>query len=326
MRIFLVISLVLLSLYAEAQCFSSPGNPIGGTLNTGATKKGLLRVNLFNRYSFTRHYYEGSKKIDNLLYRKAHYDYVGVLMAVGLTSRLTFENEAGYFPFKTVYYNYPYSLYEDNKTGSGPSNWVPSFKYLIYKQEDKRFYLSASAGLKVPFSRSFQSQNNVELPVDVQPSTGAYGGVFQLFLMKEYSFTGTRLFAVSRYEHNGENLKRYRFGDAFIQSLFYSKHLYLGNTPFPENWTVIMQVRFEWRDKNTVYLKSFPGNEWLKHTAAGTGGYALLLSPQLNYTIKSKWNLSLSGEIPAYQYLNQKQLGRGWAILFNVSTDIKMWN
>ena len=315
MRFFLLVFFILFSLHLKSQCFSSPGNPIGGTYNTGALKKGLLRATVFTRYSYTDKYYEGSKKIDYTYYEKAHYNYVGILLALGLTPRITLESESGYFPFKTVFYSRKYTLPYYEITGSGYSNFTPSLKFLIFANNEKRIFLSASVGVKVPFSREFIIKDNVELPVDVQPSTGAYGMVAQMYLMKENSFKSYRMFSITRYEQNGENEKKYRFGSSFMQSLFYSKHLYLANTPFPENWTAIIQARYEFRNMNKMR------NELV----TGTGGYAVFISPQLNYTIKEKWNVSVSGEFPVYQFLNNKQLGRGWAVLLNVTSDFKIF-
>ncbi len=316
MRIVIFIFLLLPAL-ANAQCFSSPGNPIGGTYNTGALKKGLLRTTIFTRYTSTNKYYEGSKRSDiEQQYDHARYDYVGALVAYGLTPRITFESEIGYFPLKTVYYSkkkYPNLPYYDIN-GYGFSNWLPSLKTLIYGNNDKRFFLSASVGVKIPFCREPMMKDNVELPVDVQPTTGAYGWAAQFYIMKENSFKATRYFAISRYESNGENVKNYRFGDAFMQSVFFSKHLYLNGTPFPENWTAIIQLRYENRQMNTLNDVDI----------SGTGGYIFLFCPQMNYTIKSKWNISLSGEFPVYQYLNNLQLGRGWAVLLNVTRDFQL--
>lgn len=329
MRITIFIIIILMPVVSLAQCFSSPGNPIGGTYNTGALKKGLLRTTIFTRYTSTNKYYEGSKISDVKQYDHARYDYIGALVAIGLTSKITFESEIGYFPFKTVYYSktYPNLPYYDIN-GYGLSNWLPSLKVLIYGNLDKRFFISASMGAKIPFSREFMMKDNVELPIDVQPTTGAYGWAAQFYIMKENSFKANRFFAITRYEQNGYNVryipstsiregyyeKSYRFGDAFMQSLFFSKHLYLNGTPFPENWTAIIQLRYENRQMNK--LKGVD--------ITGTGGYLFLFCPQMNYTIKSKWNISLSGEFPLYQYLNNIQLARGWAVLLNVTRDFQL--
>jgi len=316
MRIVIFILFSFFSVIANAQCFSSPGNPIGGTYNTGALKKGLLRGTVFTRYSYTDKYFEGDKKIDYEYYEKAHYNFIGLLLAIGVSHRITFENEIGYFPFKTVYYSKKrFDLPKYDLSCSGFSNWTPSIKALIFANNDKRFFISASLGAKVPFRSSFIIKDNAELPVDVQPSTGAYGMVAQMYLMKENSFKSYRMFSITRYEQNGENEKKYQFGSSFMQSFFYSKHLYLANTPFPENWTAIIQARYEFRNMNKL----------CNELVTGTGGYAVFISPQLNYTIKEKWNVSVSGDFPVYQFLNNKQLGRGWAVLLNITSDFSVF-
>jgi hypothetical protein len=60
------------------------------------------------------------------------------------------------------------------------------------------------------------------------------------------------------------------------------------------DWTTILQLRNEFRGKDNI-------NDRIVES---TGGYSLHLMPQINYTIKEKWNISLIGNIPLYQYFN----------------------
>ncbi|HBX52538.1 MAG: hypothetical protein A2275_12895 [Bacteroidetes bacterium RIFOXYA12_FULL_35_11] len=310
--IFIYIFLFLISSDILAQCFSSPGNPIGGTANLGSVEKKLLRISAFHKYSLSDYYLEGHKNSDFILYDCADMNFIGSIIAYGLTDKFTLETELGYFINKTIYYDKRLVLPEYKSKGNGFSNSVISAKYSLYFNPDKRIKYTLSAGVKIPFSTEPQYVNNALLPMDVQPSTGTYGTVIQSYLLKENSLKGMRYFLINRVEINTENKQEYQFGNVFITSLFVSKHLHFRWQWLTENWTAILQVRHEYRTKSKN-----------RDIEVGSSGSNLLyLSPQLNYTIKEKWNVSVIADIPLYQYYYGTQLANKFAIGFNLTRDI----
>ena len=86
-----------------AQCFTSPGNPIGGVANTGTIRKHGFRVITFYRFSKSDQYREGSEKVDMVKVDKAVYNYLGMILGYGITKNLTVETEIGYFINKTQF-------------------------------------------------------------------------------------------------------------------------------------------------------------------------------------------------------------------------------
>jgi hypothetical protein len=91
----------------------------------------------------------------------------------------------------------------------------------------------------------------------------------------------------------------------FSVSAYFSKHLIYNW--IKGDWTTILQLRNEFRGKDNI-------NDRIVES---TGGYSLLLMPQINYTIKEKWNISLIGNIPFYQYFNGIQLATKFGIVLN---------
>ncbi|MFH2094941.1 MAG: hypothetical protein ABIJ16_04505 [Bacteroidota bacterium] len=306
--------LVLFTDQSFGQCFSSPGNPIGGTANMGTVRKKILRVSGFYKFHYADHYLNGSEPSDLVYYHDANFSYIGNSLGYGITDKFTAETEFGYFINKTIRYDENYynpHVAGTIKTGKGLSNMVVSLKHRIYKNEDKRFEWVMAAGGKVPFSTEAPMQDGVMLPVDIRPSTGSYGYVIQNYLIKENSFTGIRFFLINRFEYNFMNEQDYKFGSQFMNSLFFSKHLWFPWTKGDGLWTAIVQLRNDIRHRSIE-------NGLLNDN---TGGYMFYVAPQLNLTLARKWNISIMADIPVYQYYNGTQLASRVSVLFNITRD-----
>ncbi|KPK80717.1 MAG: hypothetical protein AMS27_16300 [Bacteroides sp. SM23_62_1] len=304
--LFLILLLSFTSEPARAQCFSA-ANPVGGSSNLLVLDKNTLRAISYYRHAFSNRYFEGSSRSEFDLVKKADYNYIGIILAFGLSQKLTIETEWGYYLNKT------YDFGQDQLTGSGFNNIVLSGKFRILTDYANRFYISGSLGAKIPLSLNPEAENGIILDVDLQPSTNALGGIAQLFLVKENSLAGMRYFLISRYEYNASNRNDYRLGHAFITSLFISKHI--PDHWIPGDWTAIVQVRNETRTKN---IRQGIAEE-------STGGTVFFLSPQVNYSILEKWDLSLVFDIPVYQYFNGTQLAYNYAFTVNLSHDFQLF-
>lgn len=292
--------LLLLAAVADtrAQCCSA-GNPLGGSTNVGTLDARTLRALVFLRHSYSDTYYEGSHKAE---YQgsTAGYSYIGSVLSYGITRKLTAEAELGVFLDK-------------HKTGInsatshtwGLANGVFSLKYGIWKDVLREWEVTAGAGVRFPFSQKLlMDEYQYPLSMDIQPSTGAYGFVGQLFLYKGYVGSGWRFFLLNRYEKNAKNDIRYQYGDAFTAAFFTSRKIDL-------RWTAILQLRSEWRAID----------HWEGIDLNSTGGNLLTLSPQLNYTLASKWHLSCLVDIPIYRAYNLAQLSPKYAFAVNVVRD-----
>lgn len=292
----------------QAQCFTSSGNPVGGTGNMGAMDKSKLRSSLFYRYSYSDRYFEGSEKYQggNEVLQEARYNYLGFLAAYGLSDRLTVEAEAGYFMDKTqVYY-----LENTVLQGYGFSNLVLSLKPRIFYKPDKRFEFTCALGANIPFSTEPQALNGVTLPINIQSSTGSYGLVFQSYLVKENSFRAIRFFWVSRVEKYFENPQEYLPGTSMMNSLFFSKHLIMENWKLGD-WTLILQLRNQFSNRATRSNQSIESS----------GHFLLYLVPQLNLSLGEHWNVSALFDLPVYRYYNGIQIANKYAFALSMIRD-----
>lgn len=295
----------------EAQCFASAGNPMGGSANMGVMSKNSLRVMTFYRYQYASDYFEGAERYHEgpaRIYSSANYNYAGALLGYGISDKISAELETGYFLNKSVNYR---SESLGQQTGYGLSNALLSMKYALYHNTDNRFEITGAAGVNIPYSQKLQRVDGTVLPYDVQPSTSSFGIVLQSYMIKENSFKSIRYFWVNRYDKNFTNPDGYLFGSVFSSSAFFSRHFIFGQGA-AKDWTLIIQLRFQ----------NIGPNEGYKEEASG--GRSLTLSPQINCSLKEKWNLSFLFEKPIYQYYHGIQLGVNYALLFNIARDIQL--
>lgn len=293
----------------KAQCLSSV-NPVGGTDNLLVLEKNSLRVISFYKYGQGNQYYEGTGRSDFDLISKAYYNYFSVIVGYGLNPKLTLEMETGYFLNKTQNYNLTPA---NSLTGSGLSNAVIMAKHSIFTEPVNRIYITGALGVKIPFSRELQwSPNNVKLPVEVQPTLGAYGAVFSTSFVKESSGTGMRYFLTNRIEAHAPNKEDYKPGTSVYTSLYISKHLM--QHWLKDNWTAILQIRNEVRGYDKIESRK----------KESSGSTLFFIAPQLNYVFKEEWYFSAMTDIPVYQYFKGTQLGAGIGFSLIVSKTFRL--
>ena len=296
----------LLAAPAIGQCFATSGNPVGGTANMGLLDKKLLMVSTFYRFTYADHYLAGHKAYDGTMgiLKDANFNYCGILAGYGLSDKLTLEAEGGYFINKTQRYKF-----NDNQLkGYGLSNLVVSLKPLLYFNAEKHFEVSAALGASLPFSRSLQQVNGVTLPIDIQPSTGSFGMVGQLYLIKENSYLATRYFIAGRVEKYFKNNQDFLFGNIYSLSGFFSKHFGREQHKI-KHITAIIQVRGQIKDRNIRAGK----------VVDASGNFLVFVAPQVNFNVSEFYNLSVFAELPAYQYFNEIQLANRISVGFTLS-------
>jgi hypothetical protein len=280
-----------------AQC-CSPGNPVSGSAYVGTLPKKTLRTITYYRHSYSDTYFEGSD-VSDYQGTNSGYDFFGEVLSYGIIKKLTVDAEIGYYVYK-----YQESDVLGKFATYGFSNATFSLKYALIKTK-KDLELTLSAGAKVPVSRKiFRDEYGVPYPQDIQPSTGAFGFVAQLFFFKSFIEKKWRLVVLNRYEINGYNSEDYKFGNAFFSSVFIGRS-------FAKNWTATLQLRNEYRQED------WQGD--IRYLV--TGGDILYLSPQLSYTFKPRLTLSVTADFPVYRDYNGIQLGPKYAFGISVVKD-----
>ncbi|MGE5382282.1 MAG: hypothetical protein ACM3PX_02505 [Omnitrophica WOR_2 bacterium] len=300
-RTILLLSILLASCQLiTAQC-CSPGNPVSGSEHTGTLPGKTLRTITFYRHSFSDTYYEVSDK-SSYQGSRAGYDFIGEVISYGFMNRLAVDAELGYY----------FNKFQDSDvlgkfTTHGFSNAVLSVKYAVLKTK-KGLEVTVGSGIKMPiFHKTFTDEYGVPYTQDIQPSTGAFGYVGQVYALKSLPLSKMRLVFNGRYEHNGYNNDDYRFGDALITSLFIGRTITM-------NWSAVIQLRneYRWEDfqSKTRYL--------------ATGGDIIFVSPQISHTFKNKMTVSASTDLPVYRKYNGIQLGPKYAFGISLVKDFRL--
>ncbi len=294
---FLFIIFVFISLKGFSQCCTA--NPVAGSVNIGVLTKNTFRSISYYRYSYSDTYFNGSEKSNLNFLKYSYYNFAGTLWSYGITNRLTADLQLGYYINRTEIFNTD-PVY--TQKGWGFSNGVASLKYAFTKKGT--FELTGGLGLKFPFTQQQLTIDGVQLPQTAQPSTGAFGAVIQVFMQKAYLEKGLRFFLIHRTEINGTNTVYYRTGNSYSTAFYISKSINY-------RWTAIVQIRNENRAKDIRDNERIPIS----------GGYELFFSPQINYSVTQKLNVSILADFPVYKYYNGTQLASKYAFVVSLTKD-----
>lgn len=295
---FTFISLFAFSNVSLAQCCGGC-NPIGGNTNQGTLPKYTLQINTYYKHGYSEGYMQDDHASNFKFVKNANNSFVGLQLAYGLTKRFTMDVDGGYYLNRTQ--NFEIQEYKFTLNGYGGSSVTLSGRYNIIKDTAHDIEFTMGIGVKAPWSKKPQIVDGVLLSDDVQPSNGAYGLVIRSFLFKEFDKAGFRVFLINSVNINGTSMNNYHEGNTYLTSIFISKTI--------KNWTGIAQVRNEVRD--------FAYRDGQK--VASSGGYKFIFVPQINYSIKKKYNISALYELPIYQNYYGIQLKDLYAFSINLN-------
>lgn len=287
------------SVKVMAQCCGG-GAHIGGNIYLGTLGKGYLQLNANYRQAYSEGYMENDWKSDFKFVKNANSRHTGLQIGYGITKKITLDFETGYFINRTQ--NFEIGQYSFSQSGYGLSSLTLAGRFNVFKLKESEIEWTAGLGVRIPWSKERQMENGVELSEDVQPNNGSYGLVFRSFLAKEFDDIHANIFLINSVSINSTNQKDYREGNTYISTLLYGQQIV-------HDLTGIIQIRNEIRDRAVRY-----GNE-----VYSSGGFRFTLVPQLNYTIKNKYNIAVIYEQPIYRYYNGIQLKDLYAFSVNLN-------
>ncbi len=283
---------------------------MGGDANQGVLNKKSLRIIGILKNSVSNDYFEGNTISPGTSFvEKGTFNFSGISIAYGFFKRVTLESELGYFLAKKQEYNT--SKGKQELIGKGLSDLSFISKYKFFSNPENQIELTGGFGYKIPVGKHEQrNESGILLPIDIQPSSGAYGYIGTLFFYKGFIQKKLRFFITSRVQVNPYDVvfkeivptKYYRFGNFYTASLFSSYSI-------SHRWNLILQGRYEYRNRDIYKLQG--ASDYRIYESSG--GKKIFVVPQLVFEIRPGFNASTMFDIPVYQYYNQKQLATAYA-------------
>ena len=302
-RGFLIAFLLLLlgSEFANAQCCSA-GNPFfyGEQANMGHKELQLIGG---YKYSVSDQYYHKDSQKEIEFIDKAYFNYLNFQAIYGLTQRISLQGDLGYFVNKTELYT-P----EDWETisGYGIGDAGLTFKYLVYKNFNRKISIIPSVGVKFPIGVFDQEVDHVKLPITVQPSSGSFKYLLNLYVSKttnnsQFNVGGFASFEIPQLI-NSDNFY-YQYGNMLLVSI-------LGSYYLSDKLTLGLEIRNENR------AKASRENDQVVESS----GYIIVYAvPHISYAFAEKWFIAINSDIPVYKYYNGIQLANNFALSARLS-------
>ena len=285
-----------------AQCCTS-GNPFISDAEQPALQSRVLTTSLAYRYSHSGPYYSRDAHFTELPFQEiANSNYTELQIGYGVTNWLTVLSELGYFMNKTLE-----TPGIDSYKGYGLGDAALYLKFNAYSNSRLRLSISPTIGVKFPVGMFDQEVDNVQLPISVQPSSGGYRYMANLFISKGLGKIALAGFASYEYSQliQSDNFY-YKYGDQWIGAIYFNYR--------PWKRVILdLQIRNEYRGKSSRE------NEEIVESS----GYdVLFFTPQVTYAFKHDWYLSAYGDIPIYKYYNGIQMSFGYAVSLRLTKKI----
>ena len=173
-----------------------------------------------------------------------------------------------------------------------------------------RHGISLGLGAIVPLGDENQA-DFVRLAEDLQPSTGAWSGIFWSQYTHSFDQAARRqIFSALSYSLNGENDADYHFGDSLVLSVGASYRT-------SGRWGIIVDFRYRSAKRDERHSVKIPN----------TGGEWLELVPSIQYHFTDQWAGSLSARLPIWRDLNDAlQFTTAYAYSFSLTYALQKRN
>jgi outer membrane putative beta-barrel porin/alpha-amylase len=294
---------ILITSEISAQCCAA-GNPISDDGSPGGDGKYKFEAGIFGSYSYSDIYFEGNKKSDYEYIDYSYFIYSSVNVSYGITDKLKFLAEIGYFFAKSQYF-----VFDQNRNATGLGDLVIGGQYLAYRNNEKQFNVFPRFKLTIPVGEFDQIDGSVVLPIDIQPSSGSYKYHFGLLFSKLYMGGNLAMFFDNSFEISQRivtDRTNYKYGNLLNNSLY-------AGYKFAHNFTFALQLRSQYRNK---------ASNKNKELINATGGHVLFLSPQLRYNFLKTWNITVKYDYPFYKNMNGTQLTNNYVFSLKLSKSL----
>lgn len=165
--------------------------------------------------------------------------------------------------------------------------------------------LSFGLGVRIPIGVDDATRLGVDLAEDMQPSTGAYGGMVWAYWAKALNDSkGARIYVSASHTQNGDNDRKYDFGNDITLTLGSNFQ-----TQTPWGFNVELSYRNADRDRRNSSEIPNTGGEWLD------------FKPAIQYHLTENIALKAAATIPAWRNLNDElQFTTKYAFRLSISS------
>ena len=288
---------------ALAQCCSA-GNPSSNDSALGKAKNSLsISTSFLHSYSDT--YFEGSKPSD-YNYKEVQLDFNLLSVNYGLTDKIKLSTELGYFLAKKEVL----TQFDKERKAFGIGDAIVGIQYHAYSNKKKLLNIAPIFKLTIPVGEFDQIVNNIELPIDLQPSSGSYK--FNPSVLITKNFVGSK-YALSSFlsaefsQRINTDKTDHKYGNLYKTSF---KVAHRTNN----NLNTSISLQFQHRKKALN-----KGN-----IMESTGGTYLKLQPSISYHLKNNYTVNTSVSIPIYKNVNGIQLTNKYDITFGLSKSFQL--
>jgi hypothetical protein len=256
------------------------------------------------RYSHSEKFYHNDSPYRDLPFSQtATVNFTELQIAYGVTNWLTITGDLGYFFNKTLH-----TEGQEPMTGYGIGDAGLYLKFNALNIPKARFTLSPTLGMKFPVGVFDQETDNVQLPISVQPSSGSFKYIANLFISKGIA-PKVSLAGFVSYEYSqlieSDNFY-YQYGQQWIAALY-------ANYKISKRWGLDLQFRNEYRAKSTRENREI---------VESTGYNLVCFTPQVTFNFTHEWFLAAFGDIPVYKYYNGIQMSFGYALSLRLTKKI----
>ena len=164
--------------------------------------------------------------------------------------------------------------------------------------------LTFGLGARIPVGEDAATRQGVVLAEDLQPSTGAFGGIVWVRAARALNDSkGAQIYLGATHTYNGQNDREYQFGHSTTVSFGGS---YQTQTP----WGFGLELLYRHAERDQRNSVDIPN----------TGGEWLDLTPTVQYHLRETLALKLSAKIPISRNLNdQLQFTSKYALRVSLS-------
>jgi hypothetical protein len=269
---------------AFAATCSCAGVPLLTYINTSATEQGQLFINYTADYHQISDLVSGSDDVKDETGRDRNSFSQVISASYALTDRWSVSAMVSY-----VEHNRKIgSSFLGKTTSSGMGDSVILVRYTpLFITPFSRHELSLGVGARIPTGED-DFGNGFVLSEDMQPSTGAVGGILWTNYRYAFNQAATLLFNTSaNYTSNEENDRKYAFGDEFNFAFGLSQSM---GSRF--GYSAALRYRTTRADRRFGFAIPNTGGEWLDFL------------PAVQYAVTDNLNIGLSGRIPVTRKLD----------------------